>query len=257
MTSIGDALRGILAGKTVVSQLEEQIVPPVCALCNGLGWLRHDFEIEDPGFGQATPCPLCKPPKPQPSLSEIIPRCALHWEKEEAGCLGCVDMAAAVSMAETFAKGTWPLWVTFLGSLGCGKSALALRMALARKVRGVCVLNSGDFLQELYSAMRADDGPSEHATMLHYQRQPMLVLDDLGRESQTEASRNRIGALLDYRYRNNLPTILTSNLSFPDISNTWPAVASRMMDGRVGVVVQMWNVPDARPYLRPGAGSQA
>ena len=49
----------------------------------------------------------------------------------------------------------------------------------------------------------------------------LLILDDLGAESKTEWTRDFCHELIDYRYRESLPTVITTNLGIYDIKNAY------------------------------------
>jgi len=60
---------------------------------------------------------------------------------------------------------------------------------------------------------------------------PLLCLDDLGAERLSEFGRALMGYALDRRYRDNMQTIVTSNLSMADIANKIDdRIASRLCE---------------------------
>lgn len=61
-----------------------------------------------------------------------------------------------------------------------------------------------------------------------------VCIDDVGAERWTEAVRQALCFIIDARYREMLPTVVTSNLSIEDIDRLEPRVASRLAEmGRV------------------------
>lgn len=62
-----------------------------------------------------------------------------------------------------------------------------------------------------------------------------VVLDDLGREKASDWTGEVVYALVNARYENRLPTIVTSNLSPAELAASpyWPAVSRLAEDGRL------------------------
>lgn len=61
----------------------------------------------------------------------------------------------------------------------------------------------------------------------------LLLLDDLGTERSSEPARERIAELLDRRYLDKLPTIVTTNIDGKDLFDREPRIASRLVSGLV------------------------
>lgn len=59
----------------------------------------------------------------------------------------------------------------------------------------------------------------------------LLVLDDLGTERSNEPARERIAELIDRRYLDKLPTIVTTNIDGRDLFEREPRIASRLLSG--------------------------
>lgn len=63
-----------------------------------------------------------------------------------------------------------------------------------------------------------------------------ICFDDLGAEKLTEAKRENLYYIIDGRYRELLPTIITSNFTIQEISETEPRIASRFAE--MGKILQ-------------------
>ena len=63
-----------------------------------------------------------------------------------------------------------------------------------------------------------------------------ICFDDLGAEKLTEAKRENLYYIIDARYRNMLPTIITSNFTIQEISEVEPRIASRFAE--MGKILQ-------------------
>ena len=101
------------------------------------------------------------------------------------------------------------------GNFGCGKTYLiaALFNELAKKGFPSTIIYFSEFLSELKNTFnKEDDSFSELFNRIKYS--PLLLIDDIGAEKNTEWSRDEIlGNILQYRMAENLPTFFTSNLS--------------------------------------------
>lgn len=78
-------------------------------------------------------------------------------------------------------------------------------------------------------------GESEQEVFDRYAQCGLLVLDDLGKGSRSEWAVERLYMLIDYRWSNRLPTIVTSNYRLSDVAGmlstdeeTMRAIASRL-----------------------------
>jgi hypothetical protein len=129
-------------------------------------------------------------------------------------------------------------WLTLYGPRGGGKSHMA--EALARHLlskRVPCLyIRAPELFPYLGAIARRDDDETDYAGRLVWmQRLPVLVIDELNKETRTDAVAQLRTNLLDSRWRDavynlNGATVLISN-NEPD---AWadPAIASRAMDSR-------------------------
>jgi DNA replication protein DnaC len=63
-----------------------------------------------------------------------------------------------------------------------------------------------------------------------------ICFDDLGAEKLTDAKRENLYYIIDSRYREMLPTIITSNFTIQEISEVEPRIASRLAE--MGKILQ-------------------
>ena len=136
------------------------------------------------------------------------------------------------------------------GKPGTGKTHLAVAIALRAMEHGhqaVFRLVSS-MLDEIQSAIsiRGD----YEGLMRQFKTVPCLVLDDIGHENMTSARASYLHQIIDYRYRENLQTIVTTNALTPsklyELSGEdfIAPIISRLI-GR-GSWVTITNVPDRR-----------
>lgn len=99
------------------------------------------------------------------------------------------------------------------GAVGNGKSYLSFSIANALLKKGVlvvCISINGllERIKETYSTL-GKEGEWEIIKLLG--NADLLVIDDLGTEQNTEWSISKIYTIIDSRYRNKLPTVVTTN----------------------------------------------
>ena len=96
------------------------------------------------------------------------------------------------------------------------------------------MVNAVDLLVEVQSTYGTPK--EESAVLAHYSKCPVLVLDDLGKEQQTAWTVSRLYAIINARYANMLPTVITSNFKVSELAarmgacdeSTARAIASRI-----------------------------
>lgn len=136
------------------------------------------------------------------------------------------------------------------GKPGTGKTHLAVAIALRAMEQGhqaIFRLVSA-MLDEIQATIR-DNGDYD-GLMRQFKTVPCLVLDDLGHENMTAARASYLHQIIDYRYTENLQTIVTTNARTPEELCAWSGEAfiapiiSRLM-GR-GSWVTIANAQDRR-----------
>lgn len=146
-----------------------------------------------------------------------------------------------------------PLPGLFLsGKCGCGKTHLATAILRELIINGRDIEKSIRFIStpEIYLAIRESydkTGVSEREVINEYADLDLLLLDDLGAEKVSEWSIATLSLIIDRRYRELKPTIITSNLTLDDIENNIDArIASRLNDG---IIIEI-DLPDYRKINR-------
>lgn len=100
------------------------------------------------------------------------------------------------------------------GDLGVGKTymCIALANSLVKANKKVSFIKINDFVTKMSQLIR-DDAYEYEKLVNRIKKSDYLILDDIGSESVTEFSRDRLlFNILDYRMENKLCTIFTSNL---------------------------------------------
>jgi len=101
----------------------------------------------------------------------------------------------------------------FMGTTGCGKTHLAIGILKATIEKGYTgyYCNVIDFFTRLRDTFRGDTEYDEMDMLDKISKVDMLVLDDLGAEKSTDWVRDRIYAIVNARYEQNLPVLVTTN----------------------------------------------
>lgn len=103
------------------------------------------------------------------------------------------------------------------GDVGTGKSFVAACIANALIEAGTPVLmtNFSKILNQM-GAMYSDERYQYIASFSHF---PLLIIDDLGIERNTEYALEQVYAVIDERYKSGLPVIITTNLTISELRN--------------------------------------
>ena len=136
------------------------------------------------------------------------------------------------------------------GKSGTGKTHLATAIAIDAMKNGQNVIfrTVPELLDELRRA--AQEHTDFFGLMQKYKDVSCLVLDDWGKERTTQAGLDYMFQLIDYRYRNGMQTIVTTNaLNMRGLMNQWNAdkiepIVSRILEN--GEWVTMRNADNYR-----------
>lgn len=101
------------------------------------------------------------------------------------------------------------------GGVGTGKSfgAACIANHLIDRKTAVCMVNLSSVLNSI-AGYQSEDKNSYIADLMRY---PLLILDDVGMERQTEYALEQVFNVIDARYRSGMPLIITTNLSLAEL----------------------------------------
>ena len=227
----------------------------VCPTCKGAGFLRADVPFGHHNFGKPVPC-VCKlverKIRQQKKLLELSGISDLERFKDAAFNtfnLSVPGVQEAYLQAVAYANDPQG-WLVITGSYGCGKTHMAVAIARQRVEAGgvVLVLTVPDLLDYLRSAFAPDAEQSYEARFNQIREAEMLVLDDFGAEQETNWVKEKLFQLLNYRYNQCLPTIITSNNTH--MQGIDPRIYSRLCDKKLVHWIKMIG---ARDYRQCGA----
>jgi DNA replication protein DnaC len=229
---------------------------PNCPQCHGLGYLRHDAEPGSPDFGRLEIC-VCRQAQVAQqvrqrlfSLSHLEELRDLTFENFKVrGHQGLGESQAnslewAFNQARQYAA-SLNGWLLLQGGFGCGKTHLAA--AIANYVVGVGVptlfLTVPDLLDTLRFSYDSEESTFEQR-FDEVRNAPLLVLDDFGTQNATGWAQEKLFQIVNYRYINKLPLVVTTNLDLDEID---ARLRSRLADPELVTAVHI-AAPD---YRRP------
>lgn len=155
------------------------------------GLRKHTFE-NDLGYNQ--------------KQIRMAKRYVQHWEELRKNATGLL------------------LW----GDVGTGKSFIAGCIANALLDKGVPVImtNFARLLNKLTDMYAGD----RNAYIDSFKRYPLMIIDDLGVERNSEFAREQVFSVIDSRYRSELPMIVTTNLTLEELQHPEDLSRSRIYD---------------------------
>ena len=136
-------------------------------------------------------------------------------------------------------------WLLLQGGYGCGKTHLAAAIANFAVGMGVptLFLTVPDLLDMLRFSYDSNDTTFENR-FNEIRNASLLILDDFGTQNATGWAQEKLFQIINYRYINKLPLVITTNLSLDDIEARF---RSRLSDRELVTDVRI-NAPD---YRRP------
>lgn len=148
-------------------------------------------------------------------------------------------------------KVSWHMLLCY-GAAGCGKSHLCEALSIELSERGIRarVFEWPALIRFFKRTMHNDEVPDMYNELFErYCQSPWLILDDVGMGGVGSAWEwGEFDELVNYRYRNNLPTVVTTNL---DITKLPGRAVSRFRDAIKGRCV-LNSGEDYRPKRIPG-----
>jgi DNA replication protein DnaC len=227
---------------------------PDCPFCDGLGYVVADVGPEDPSFGKAVPCNCRAAEQEMDRLNSLLrmsqigalQHCTFESFIPEGHGLTTArqrNLKMAFERAKEYAQNPTG-WLVLKGGYGSGKTHLAAAIANYRLSRGQSVLfvNTPDLLDHLRATFSPQSTVSYDERFDQVRNSPLLILDDLGTQSNTDWAQEKLYQIINYRYNAVLPTVYTTNLGLEAFEDR---VRSRIADVVLSQVVHI-AAPDFR-----------
>ncbi len=274
MPKIDETIQKIAAGIQPVSGLNSELVvdntpkplgDPNCEICHGIGFVRRELPITDPNFGKMQIC--------QCRQGEILK--SVHYKLYQFANLASLgqftfdnfksegkdgnlpqsdslSLETALNSCRNFA-GHLDGWLLITGQYGCGKTHLAAAIANKAVSLGIptLFLTSPDLLDWMRFAY-SDPETTFEQRFEEIRNIQLLVLDDFGTENATSWAQEKLFQILNYRYLNRLPLVITTN---HDLDSIEKRIQSRLQDPELVQRIFI-SAPDYRNPKAMGAHSE-
>lgn len=128
-------------------------------------------------------------------------------------------LKASREFVQRCSENPFGLGLLLTGPVGSGKTYLAA--AIANKLmafeRQVLFLVVPDLLDDLRATYDKRSDAKESDLLDSARTVPILILDDLGAHNYTDWTRNRLYSIINFRMNEQLPTVITTNLSLDEM----------------------------------------
>ncbi len=189
--------------------------------------------VGEQGFGQAVPCPACRNDEESPARQDSLRRYS------NLGALSRVTFAVTrtegplpdAASRRMFAEGLAAAaayaenpegWLVLTGPSGSGKTHLAAAIAnrCIERQQTTFFIMVADLLDHLRAAYAPDSAMPYDELFEQVRNVPLLVLDDLGVHSATPWAQEKLFQVINHRYNNDLPTVVTVRGPLPRLDET-------------------------------------
>jgi DNA replication protein DnaC len=216
--------------------------------------LRTDVPVGHPNFGRLEIC-VCRQRDVSQQVRERLYSLSRLDELKELtfdsfqprgqkglGEMQANSLEAAFNQARIYAQNLNG-WLLLRGGYGSGKTHLAAAIANFAVGMGVptLFLTVPDLLDMLRFSYDSEDTTFEQR-FNEIRNASLLILDDFGTQNATSWAQEKLFQIINYRYINKLPLVVTTNLSLEDID---ARIRSRLADPELVTDCRI-NAPDYR-----------
>lgn len=194
-----------------------------CPHCGGTGFMIPNVPPSDARFGKAVTC-VCRQANIDANkgdnlilYSQLGLLTELTFDTFMEDGLGLKpreqrNLALAYTFVREYADN--PVgWIVLYGGYGCGKTHLAAAVANHRISLGhpALFINTPDLLDHLRATYSPNSSQSYDQRFEEVRNAPLLILDDLGSQNNTDWVQEKLYQIFNHRYNAKLPTIITTN----------------------------------------------
>ena len=236
------------------TESKESLGDPNCLHCHGQGYLRLELPLDHPNFGRLEIC-ICRKRNVSKKIGERLYALSnldelkdltfdtfLPRGRKGLGEIQARSLEAAFNQAWHYSN-KLNGWLFLQGGYGCGKTHLAAAIANSAVGFGVptLFLTVPDLLDMLRFSYDSEDTTFEER-FNEIRNASLLVLDDFGTQNATAWAQEKLFQIINYRYINRLPLVVTSNLTIDEMEGR---IGSRFRDPELVSIVKI-TAPDYR-----------
>lgn len=227
---------------TEIENLVTSLGDPNCPHCAGAGYVRMDVPLGHEKFGKLESCVCRAKDVAEGARNRLFAMSNLdrlsHLTFENFNASGnekakfmtpqeAESLHEAYETCKNFAR-LQTGWLLLEGGYGCGKTHLAAAIANHSVNHGIPTLfiTVPDLLDSLRFAY-ADPETTFEQRFEEIRNSDLLILDDFGTQNATAWAQEKLFQIINYRYTNKLPTVITTNLMLDQIEGR---IRSRLQD---------------------------
>ncbi len=221
-----------------------------CKICGDRGFLRMDVPVGHPSFGQVYECECRRRDVAQDRLEKLrkLSNLSSFSNSSFDDFVAIPGTEQALEEAISFAGDPTHRWLVLSGPVGVGKTHLAVAIAqyaIEQHSLPAYFAAVPDLMDHLRSSFSPTSEEGYDERFEEIRTAALLVLDDLGTENATPWAQEKLYQIINHRYVDRLPTVITTNVDLRKIDER---ISSRMLDHRLSTHVEI----DAPDYRRPG-----
>ncbi len=234
-----------------------------CPICHGVGFVYFNVDTDHPDFGKSKLCSCAEQRYLEIQRQKLFNMSNLNAFQDKTfdsfspdGRTGIRtdqsdSLQLALNQAMLFARNRQN-WLLLMGTYGCGKTHLAAAVANDAVANGIPTLFTTvpDLLDWLRYAYGQETEPFEER-FERIRQIPLLILDDLGTQNATEWAKEKLYQIINYRYTNRIPTVVTTNQHLDEMDGR---IRSRLEDRDIVNQVRI-TAPDYRSPFAETADS--
>jgi DNA replication protein DnaC len=219
----------------------------VCPICKGAGFVHPRLPSGEPDYSRTVPCRCTQTEREKERRSRLLRYSGLearllqnmtfdsfNWKQNKLSPEQRENLKNAFDTALDFAKAPEG-WLVFQGVNGCGKTHLAAAIANHRFKEGkpVKFVVVPDLLDHLRSTFSPQSPVSYDQLFEEVKNAPLLILDDLGKQTTTPWAEEKLYQIINHRYNHQLPTVVTTNCTTDELDSP---ISSRFADAKISVL---------------------
>jgi DNA replication protein DnaC len=230
--------KGFLRAQTA----EEEEPTAVCRFCHGMEWVHPRDGKGRPIYTQTVRCRCMREQDEAERQRRFLKYCELPRDTEDK-TLENFRMDRYLALQEAY-QSAWEVvngqltFLTYAAGVDRGKTHLLI---------GICrkFLEAGKtakyayvpaLLEELREGFKQEGENSFELRFGFYKNVHLLGLDDLGAESRTAWAIEKLEDIINHRYNNGLPTVITTNCSITELTDRIRSRLQRAKNSKVVII---------------------